>query len=47
MLENLDMNYWGLFAMPLGLFVCFAPVLVAWYRCESKPSRPENQKDNR
>ena len=27
---DMDMNWWGLYAMPVGLLLCFGPVLVAW-----------------
>jgi hypothetical protein len=26
----MDPNYWGLFCVPLGIFVCFGPVLLVW-----------------
>ena len=30
MTDYFDENLWGVFAMPVGLALCFGPVLVAW-----------------
>ncbi len=27
---DFDMNWWGLWAVPLGVAICFGPVIVAW-----------------
>lgn len=27
---DFDMNWWGLIVVPLGVAICFGPVLVAW-----------------
>jgi hypothetical protein len=35
--------FWSLFAMPIGLSICFWPFLLAWYLAERKDSarRPD------
>jgi hypothetical protein len=44
---DFDMNYWGVIAMPIGVAICFGPVLVAWVRAEwGKPAQPQ-KKDRR
>ena len=48
---ELDMNWWGVVAVPIGVAICFGPVLVAWALAERKPapqpqSRPD-RKENR
>ena len=30
MTDYFDENLWGIFAMPVGLLLCFGPVVVAW-----------------
>ncbi len=45
---ELDMNYWGVIAMPIGVAICFGPVIVAWaLACRKtepqKQSRPERK----
>jgi hypothetical protein len=40
-----DMNLWGIFAMPVGVLLCFGPVLVAWMIVEFRTSRSKNRKD--
>jgi hypothetical protein len=39
---DFDMNWWGLYAMPLGVAICFGPVLVAWALAERTP---RNERD--
>ena len=36
------MNWWGVIAMPIGVAICFGPVLVAWAMAERK-SEPQPQ----
>jgi hypothetical protein len=36
--------FWSLFAMPIGLVICFGPALVAWALCDSKESCEESPK---
>ena len=31
---DFDMNWWGLYAMPVGVLLCFGPVLIAWALAE-------------
>jgi len=35
---NMDSNYWGLWCVPLGLVICFAPALIA--TVFTKPGSP-------
>jgi hypothetical protein len=39
-----DMNWWGVLAMPIGVAICFGPVLVAWALAERKEQSPAPQK---
>lgn len=27
----LDVNIWGIIGMPIGLALCFTPVVIAWF----------------
>src|SRR5262249_39727987 len=36
-----DANIWGLLAMPLGVALCFGPILFLWLRAEIKESGQE------
>ena len=27
---DFDMNWWGIYAMPIGVAICFGPIIVAW-----------------
>jgi hypothetical protein len=27
---DFDMNWWGIVAVPIGVAICFGPVIVAW-----------------
>jgi hypothetical protein len=38
----MDPNYWGLICVPLGILVCFGPVLVA--AAFTKPDKSESEK---
>lgn len=35
--------FWSIFAMPIGLVLCFGPVLVAWWQAERKRPPPGNK----
>ena len=41
-----DMNWWGVLAMPVGVAICFGPVLVAWALAERRkePVQPKDRK---
>ena len=41
-----DANWWGLIAMPIGLLVCFGPVLIVWLRAE-RAGRAEDRDQKR
>ena len=38
-----DMNWWGVLAMPIGVVLCFGPVLIAWALAERKEASQENR----
>jgi hypothetical protein len=38
-----DMNWWGVLAMPIGVALCFGPVLIAWALAERKEAQQENR----
>jgi len=40
---NLDTNIWGLLAMPLGVLLCFGPVLVLWIKEERRSKSEQEQ----
>lgn len=40
-----DMNWWGVLAMPVGVAICFGPVLIAWALAERRNEAP--QQNNR
>lgn len=50
-----DLNLWGIFAMPVGLVLCFGPALLAWIREERRaragatdaPERPVKSRASR
>jgi hypothetical protein len=33
---DMDLALWGIYAMPLGLLICFGPALLAWLKEEIK-----------
>ena len=39
----IDSNIWGFLAMPLGVAVCFGPVLLVWLKEEYFASPPEDR----
>jgi hypothetical protein len=36
-----DMNWWGVIAMPIGVAICFGPVLIAWALAERRKEAPQ------
>jgi hypothetical protein len=44
-----DMNWWGVIAMPIGVAICFGPVLIAWALAEGRKEAPQqnNRKERR
>lgn len=43
-----DMNLWGVLAMPIGVVLCFGPVIIAWALAERRDTaRDESQKNRR
>jgi hypothetical protein len=39
----IDSNIWGFLAMPVGVAVCFGPVLLVWLKKEYFASPPEDR----
>jgi hypothetical protein len=33
---DVDTNWWGVYAFPVGTLICFGPVLVAWVLAEMR-----------
>jgi hypothetical protein len=46
-MEWLDANIWGIFAMPVGLFLCFGVPLVVWLIAEWRGDKPDVDRDKR
>jgi hypothetical protein len=41
---RMDPNYWGLIVVPLGIFLCFSPVLIAWAFTKDRPADTDKDK---
>jgi len=44
---DFDMNWWGVWAMPVGVAICFGPVLVAWAMAERRKESPQEKRRER
>ncbi len=44
---DFDMNWWGVLAMPVGVVICFGPVIVAWILAEKKSEAAPKRQDRR
>ena len=42
-----DMNWWGVLAMPIGVALCFGPVIVAWAMAERADKAPQKTRKER
>jgi hypothetical protein len=42
-MEWLDSNLWGIFAMPVGLFLCFGAPLAVWLLAELRGDDPDKR----
>jgi hypothetical protein len=40
-------QFWSIFAMPIGLFLCFTPVLIVWIRQERKDQAQAKKRSRR
>ena len=40
---DFDMNWWGLWVVPLGVALCFGPVIIAWAMACKKESQPQKK----
>jgi hypothetical protein len=36
-------KFWSIFAMPIGLFICFGPALLVWLRMELTAKDEDDQ----
>lgn len=45
-MEN-DLSLWGIFAMPVGLLVCFGPALLVWIKAEMRDAAAAKAKVRR
>jgi hypothetical protein len=41
---DFDMNWWGLYAMPVGVALCFGPVIIAWALAERRTKAEADKK---
>ncbi|MDB6056867.1 MAG: hypothetical protein JWO95_711 [Verrucomicrobiales bacterium] len=41
-----DLSLWGIYSMPLGLAICFGPVLIAWF-IDERNTRKDKDNDKR
>lgn len=39
----MDDKFWSIFAMPIGVAMCFGPAMLVWWLFDSKKT-PENDK---
>ena len=46
-LMDFDMNWWGVIAMPIGVAICFGPVIVAWALASRKTEAPVKHNDRK
>ena len=42
-----DLGLWGIYAMPVGLILCFGPALFVWIRAELAARRVESERRRR
>ncbi len=42
-----DLNLWGIFAMPVGVLLCFGPALLSWIRAELAAPKPAERERKR
>jgi hypothetical protein len=42
----MDSNFWGWFCVPLGIALCFGPVLVAWFITATRASDTDKSDHN-
>jgi hypothetical protein len=45
-----DVNVWGIFAMPVGVALCFGPAMLVWWLMEGRKQqqqKPEPARKNR
>jgi hypothetical protein len=42
-----DLSLWGIYTMPLGLAICFGPVLLAWFKEEMDSRKKDNDQNKR
>jgi hypothetical protein len=40
-------QFWSFFAMPIGLMICFAPIVVAWLLSAARDSAKNSPKKGR
>lgn len=46
-MDYFDINLWGIFAMPVGLILCFGPALVVWLVQELGGNRQDRTRDRK
>jgi hypothetical protein len=38
-------KFWSVFAMPIGLALCFGPAVIVWWLTKGKGSGPDKSQD--
>jgi hypothetical protein len=38
-------KFWSVFAMPIGLALCFGPAVIVWWLTKDKASNPDKPQD--
>jgi hypothetical protein len=46
-MEDTNLNFWGVIAVPVGVSICFGLALLVWLREELRADSEEEQKDSR
>jgi hypothetical protein len=47
LMEDTNLNFWGVIAVPVGVSICFGLALLVWLREELRADSEEDQKDSR
>jgi hypothetical protein len=47
MLDYLDSNIWGLLVVPVGVLICFGPVIIPWIIAELRSPQSDKPEEKR
>jgi hypothetical protein len=45
-MSDINLAYWGMIVVPLGVAICFGPALLVWMRDELRASAEEKKKQD-